>query len=239
MKLLNHLYQVGGPALTHEFDATSFLIDAGKTLYLLDCGTPQGYEQLLENIRTCGYDPANIAAIFATHGHYDHIGAAASFQRDFGCKLYLHESDRECVETGDGIKTSAQLLYGCDFPSCKVDEILSEGDLFDFQTMKMKVIHTPGHTPGGVCFILEIDGFTLLVAGDTLHGGFSPLVSSNEADWKISLDKIVSNHYDAYVFGHCPPQLICDADARILSLQKSFANYYSPWFKTFYEEYQY
>lgn len=239
MKLLDCFYQVGGPALTHSYDAASYLIDAGKELYLIDCGTPQGYLQLIENIKACGYSPEKIKAVFGTHGHYDHVGAAAFFKRDYGCKLYLHEGDKECVETGDGMKSSAQLLYGCNFPPCSVDELLTDGQVFEPGSIAMEVIQTPGHTPGGVCFSLKIGTMTVLVAGDTLYGGFSKFVNSNEADWKNSLERLTNRHFDAYVFGHCPPQLLCDADRRIADMTRSFANYYNPWFKTFYEKYSY
>lgn len=239
MKLLNNFYQVAGPALTHSFDATAFLLKTEKGLYLVDCGTTEGYELILDNIRSCGFNPEDIKAIFGTHGHYDHIGAAALFKRDFGCKLYLHHADKAQTETGDDVATTAQLLYGKTFLPCKVDDELVDGQIFDFGNINMEVIHTPGHTDGSVCFVLNITDMIVLIAGDTLHGGFSSAIGSDENLWKSSLEKIASRHYDAYVFGHCPTQLLSDADRRIASLKASFANYYNPWFKNFKDDYRY
>ena len=51
MKLLHNIYQVGGPGMTHFFDATVYLIKGTQGWFLIDCGTPEGYEQIKANIR--------------------------------------------------------------------------------------------------------------------------------------------------------------------------------------------
>lgn len=239
MKLLGSIFQAGGPGLTHSFDAASYLIDGEKEKILIDCGTPEGYEQLKQNIKKAGVHPSKITKIFGTHGHYDHVGAAYLWKEEFGVSLYLNELDREQVEKGDSVKTSASLLYGTSFVPCKVDALLSEGDVFFQKETRIEVLHTPGHTMGSVSFDITDGDYRLLIAGDTIWGGFSSKIGSNEAAWKESLDKITSRHYDFYTFGHVGPQLIADADARLLEAKRAFANYYNPWFKTFYEEYRY
>lgn len=69
-------------------------------------------EQVKENIRKAGVEPSQIKFILGTHGHYDHVGAAHLWKEEFGCRLFLHALDREQVEAGDSVKTSAALLYG-------------------------------------------------------------------------------------------------------------------------------
>lgn len=239
MKLLNNFYQVGGPALTHDLDATSYLIETQKGLYMIECGTTKGYEDCIANIKSLGYDPNDIKGIFGTHGHFDHVGAAALFKRDFGCKLYLNEYDKGQVEEGDNIATTAELLYGMEFPPCKVDGLLRDGDVFDFGNIKMEVVHTPGHTLGSVCFALYIDNLNVLIAGDTVYGGFSTHIGSSEEKWRESLNKLCDRHFDLMVFGHSPASLLGDANARLRSARASFANYYNPWFKNFKDHYQY
>lgn len=240
MKLLPSFYQVGGHPLTASIDATAFLLPHGDDLYLIDCGTPDGYELLLANIRKLGYDPARITRIYATHGHYDHIAAASLFARDFDTKLYLHEADRAQVESCDDVKTTASLLYGKHFPNTQVDYLIAEGDIFQTDAGTVEIIHTPGHSMGCCSFVLtHTCGLTVLIAGDTLHGGYSLEIGSDEAIWRKSLDKLCARHYDCYVMGHSNPVLLCDADARLESLRQSFANYYSPWFKDFYRNYTY
>lgn len=225
--------------MTHSFDASGYLIHTKKGLYLIECGTPEGYPNCVKNIKKLGYNPSDIVAIFGTHGHYDHIGSAALFKQDFGCKLYLHSNDKEQVENGDNIATTAELLYGSRFLPCKVDMELKDGDFFDLGNINIEVIHTPGHTPGSVCYILTIDQIVILIAGDTIFGGFSNFIRSSEEDWKNSLNKICSRHYDLLSFGHSQPQLLADADERLICAKASFANYYNPWFKNFKDTYRY
>lgn len=107
MKLLKNFYQVAGPSLSHGFDAAAYLVKDEKGYYMIDCGTPQGYAQIVENIRSLGIDPKEIHTILATHGHYDHVGAANLWRRDFGCRLLVHPVDQPQVEQGDSELTSA------------------------------------------------------------------------------------------------------------------------------------
>ncbi|GHU75468.1 MBL fold metallo-hydrolase [Clostridia bacterium] len=240
MRLLPSVFQVGGPALTHSNDATAYLLTVGDALYLIECGTPEGYELLQRNIRKLGFDPARVKRIYGTHGHYDHVGAAARFAEDYYTELYLHEADREQVESGDDVRTTASLLYGHTFPPAKVHHPLTGGMSFTVDAGVVETLHTPGHSMGSCCFVLtHICGMVLLFGGDTLSGGFSPRIGSDEDVWRNSLNKLCERNYDCYTMGHTPPILLCDANARLDSLRRSFANYYTPWFKNFYEDYRY
>lgn len=240
MKLMQHLYQVGGVGRSHYYDASVYLIEGENGLYLIDCGTPDGIEQILGNIRSLGFNPADIIGIFATHGHYDHIGAAAYLKKHFGCRLYMHEEDRKQVEEGDDIRTTASLLYGRSFTACSVDKLLSDGEMLDFgNNIRMEVLHTPGHTPGSICFSMDMNGFMYLIAGDTVYGGYSKLIGSDESRWKQSLEKITARHFDGFTFGHMGPNVQCDADTRLAELKKQFATYYNPWFKPMKDTFRY
>lgn len=239
MKLLEHFYQVSCPSLTHPYDATAYLLDAGDGLVLLECGTPDGYEKCLENIRSLGCDPADIRFILGTHGHYDHVGAASLFARDFGTKLYLHQDDRPQVEQGDDRRTTAGLLYDRHFPPARVEGELFDGQRFTFPRLEVEVMHTPGHTLGGVCFAVTVNGVSVLVAGDTIWGGFSAEIGSDEAKWRQSLDRLCARHFDLMTFGHTGPCLYGDADARLQEARRQFAVYYNPWFKAMSERFRY
>ena len=240
MKLMGHLYQVGGVSLSHFYDATSYLIEGEDGLYLIDCGTPDGYEQIVGNIRSLGFVPADIRAVYGTHGHYDHVGAASLFAGDYGCRLYLHEADKEQVEKGDNVRTTAELLYGREFLPCKVDGTVQKKEKISFGNgISMEVLHTPGHTMGSVCYAMDVNGFSFLVAGDTLYGGYSDKIGSDETVWKESLEKLTSRHFDGFTFGHMGADVICDADARIAELKKQFATYYNPWFKAMKDTFRY
>lgn len=257
MKLLKNIYQVAGPGVSHFFDAAAYLItfrdglcfrsgsgketaaQEGEGSLLIDCGTPEGYAQIKENIKKTGHDPAKVRFILGTHGHYDHVGAAHLWKEEFGCRLYLHEADQGQVEQGDSVKTSAALLYGTTSVPCAVDGRICEGDTWAGDGFLMEALHTPGHTMGSVSFDVTCGEYRLLIAGDTIWGGFSEKIGSDEAAWFASLDKLTARHYDFYTFGHVNPQLIADADVRLREAKMAFANYYNPWFKTFFEEYRY
>lgn len=231
MILLPHFYQIACPSLSHSFDATGYLLDTGSGVVLLDCGTPEGFPKITKNIRADGFAPERIQAIYGTHGHYDHVGAAKRFREISGCKLYLHSGDRDRVESGDGDATSAALLYCREFEPCPVDSPLEDGMIFRWPNVTMTVLHTPGHTPGGVCFALELSGLRVLIAGDTLWGGFHAKIGSDEAAWRQSLDKLCALHFDLMTIGHMSVSLLGDADTRLREAREAFGNYYNPWFK--------
>lgn len=240
MKLMNHLYQVAGVSLSHSFDASAYLVEGTDGLYLLDCGTPEGFERIQENIRTLGFDPSDIRAVYGTHGHYDHIGAAALWKEKYGCELYLHKLDQEQTENADQEKTTAGMLYGTIFMPCKVDRLLKDGERKEFGNgISMEILHTPGHSMGSVCFAMDCNGYAFLVAGDTLWGGFSSQIGSDEKCWKESLDKITERHFDGYTFGHVGANVIADADVRLKEAKQQFAAYYNPWFKPMKDTFRY
>ena len=239
MKLLPHFYQVAGPCLSHFFDATAYLLDTGEGLILLDCGTPEGFSKICSNIEKLGFDPADIREIWGTHGHYDHVGAASLWGEKSGARLLLHPNDCGQVISGDPMKTTAGLLYCTEFPPAPAEGALEDGFCREFPNGRITVLHTPGHTMGELSFHLELQGLSVLVAGDTLWGCFSAHIGSNEEIWKNSLDRLCGMHFDMMTFGHTGPSLACDADTRIAELRRMFANYYNPWFKVLGEHYQY
>ncbi len=239
MKLFPNVYQVAGPSLSHSFDATAYVMQDEKGYVMIDCGTPEGFAQIEENIRSLGIDLRQIHTILATHGHYDHVGGAYLWKGKYGCRLLIHELDREQVETGDPEKTSASLLYGTTPIPVSVDGTLSEGDRFTVAGGELEVLHTPGHTMGSVSFVLHGHDANILFAGDAIWGGFCRQIGSSEDAWRQTLEKITAQHFDYYTFGHIGPQLLADADRRLADAKKQFANYYNPWFKRFDVRYQF
>lgn len=106
-----------------------------------------------------------ITAIVNTHGHGDHIGANADLKDRFGCPVLIHEADAGFL-TDPEVNLSAWL--GAEpVISPAADRLLHEGDEIEVGAAAFRVIHTAGHTPGGICLYTEGH----LFAGDTLFAG--------------------------------------------------------------------
>jgi glyoxylase-like metal-dependent hydrolase (beta-lactamase superfamily II) len=133
------------------------------------------------------------------------------------------------VETGDYDLTAA-FLYDRPFPPVTVDRLLEDGDVLRINGLELHVLHTPGHSPGSVCFLVEVEGSTLLIAGDTLWGGYHPRLRSDISSWQRSIDRLLTCDFDVATIGHMPPQLIHDAKAKATRARASFGALFNPWF---------
>ncbi len=102
-----------------------------------------------------------VKQIVLTHGHHDHLGGAEGLKELTKAPIAIHKKDAEMTE--DPEKNLSVMMYGPD-SSFKSDILLKDGDMIEFGAMKMKVIHTPGHTFGGICLF----GEGILISGDTL-----------------------------------------------------------------------
>lgn len=92
---------------------------------------------------------ASIKMILLTHGHYDHIAGLRETKKRFNCPVLIHVADEEAL-TNPMVNLSA--LTGGNIVCDPADQILDDGDRIAVGKLQVEVIHTPGHTPGGVCF---------------------------------------------------------------------------------------
>ena len=101
--------------------------------------------------------------IVSTHGHWDHIGDNAAVAAHTGADIAVHPLDRERL-------TNPQPLFApFEIPPSVPAVELAEGGVIRFGEIRLRVLHTPGHTEGSVCLLEEDEG--LLFAGDTLFAG--------------------------------------------------------------------
>lgn len=143
---------------TGIYDVNTYLIWDEETLEaaVIDYG---GFcSELLDEISK---HSLKLKYILNTHGHFDHISGEKSLQESFNLPVYLHKGDLELANllevilSGFGVKPEKPPI---------ITEILTEASELNLGKEKIKVIETPGHTQGGVCFLIGDD----LFSGDTL-----------------------------------------------------------------------
>lgn len=106
---------------------------------------------------------ALIAAIVLTHAHLDHVGAVEFLRRRAGVPVYLHAADAPLLAA---VPQQARLFGLEAAPVAPAERTLTDGESLDVGTIRFRILHTPGHSPGGVCLYAEDE--RLLIAGDTL-----------------------------------------------------------------------
>ena len=108
-------------------------------------------------------------AILNTHTHIDHVGANHALREQTGARVMLHEAD---LPLYDNLKIQAEWMGGMVQapPRGTVDEHVHQGDVVKAGALAAEVLHTPGHTPGSLCFHVAGEK-PLLLAGDTLFQG--------------------------------------------------------------------
>lgn len=133
-------------------------------------------KHLMGHIKSEGLD---IRAILLTHGHFDHIMGIDDFMKEFDVPVYVHEGDRETI-TDASLNQSSVYTAGYTFSKAVYTK---DGQVLSFAGYDFKVIHTPGHTPGGVCYYIESEN--VLFSGDTLFQnsvGRTDFVNSSTSD---------------------------------------------------------
>jgi len=144
-------------------DSNVYLL-TGKENIIVDTGTGLSYRKLIDSVASIIGPEGKLDKVLLTHCHFDHIGGAPYLVSAFGCKVFAGYADAVAVRSGDYDYTLSH-HFDIDIPPIPVED-LHEGDIIDNGDHRLRVIETPGHTMGGVCFYDEIS--SSLFSGDTV-----------------------------------------------------------------------
>lgn len=180
-----------------DYSANSYLL-VGKKTVLIDTGLKSGGPALKDSLSAVGFEPEDIDALLLTHGHSDHFGASYLFPN---AEKYMHKFDATYVNIKDVIFTAAARLNNLHFP--RITKNYEIDSIIDVAPFKLKVLSTPGHTKGSVCFYDEKN--KLLFSGDTIFNGSvgrHDLPSGSKLELIDSLKKLKKLDFDYLFPGH-------------------------------------
>ena len=145
-----------------DFETNCYVLradEAAKDCLVLDPGfdAQQVVDFLVER-------ELNLVAVVLTHGHADHIVGVEAVRRQFATvRVYIHKLDATML-TNSAANLSS--LVGRPYMAEPADVLLEDGETIEQAGIRLEVLHTPGHTPGGICLYARQEG--LAFVGDTL-----------------------------------------------------------------------
>lgn len=187
----------------------------GETLTLVDSGLPWRPARVLKYIRSIGRREDELRHILITHSHPDHTGMTSALAKATGASVVVHRSDtvrldRNRLALGyDGLlgRVTSPLPV---FSRVGVDALVEDGDILSIHG-GIRVIHTPGHTRGSVCFLLEED--KILFTGDTIFSDGNqisrsvPFPGYDRDSYVRSLKRLSEFEFEGVFGGHGRPML--------------------------------
>jgi glyoxylase-like metal-dependent hydrolase (beta-lactamase superfamily II) len=156
----------------------------------------------IKKISKIGLNPMQIRHCIITHFHIDHTAACANLKKfNKSVKFYAHELDAPPIEEKGHERETVALWYGVDYKPVKLERKLKETiEILYFGEYEFQCIHTPGHTPGSISVLIEVEGKKILF-GQDLHGPMIPGVS-NTRDYQRSLRMLLELEADILCEGH-------------------------------------
>jgi glyoxylase-like metal-dependent hydrolase (beta-lactamase superfamily II) len=197
----------------------AFLIDGDDGLTLVDVGRSKAVDLLLRALAELGRDPAELRRIVLTHAHPDHVQGAPALREHTGARILIHAADAAWLSdgrvpangrSGAGARRFDQLSAG-QWTPFKPDATLEDGELI----AGLRVIHTPGHSPGHIALLHEPTG-TVLVGDALFHTGklgYGPATFAADPAARAVGAARIPTDVTAIGFGHGAPLTGPDADA--------------------------
>lgn len=192
----------------------AYLIDGDDGLTLVDVGRSKAVGPLLHTITELGHDPAELRRIVLTHAHPDHVQGAPELREHTGAHILIHAADAAWLSdgrvptngrSGAGARRFDQ-LKAAHWTPFKPDAALEDGELIA-GSGGLRVIHTPGHSPGHIALLHEPTR-TVLV-GDALFRtgklGYGPATFAADPTARATGAARIPDNVTAIGFGHGTP----------------------------------
>ena len=206
-KIVGNLYYVG------TYDLACFLIATNEGLILINSGAEGSYPLMKKSIEDLGFKLTDIKIITSTHGHFDHVGDLAAFQKISKARVVMSERDAPVLESGGNLDYRRPEGRGIIYDPIKVDQRLKDGDKFGLGGVQITTIDSPGHTPGSTSFSFPIqDGgrtYNVLIAnmpginnGVKLLG--SPGYPTIVQDFPNTIHRLQGMNPDIWLSSHAP-----------------------------------
>ncbi len=180
-----------------QMAANCYVVSDGNEVVVIDPGDDGEY--IVRKIQETG---ARLVAIIATHGHSDHVTAAFELQTALGAPFYIHANDMFFLDRMRVPRTD---------PPPVVTKTLADGDTIAVGKYSLKVIHTPGHTPGGITLYEKFSGIAFV--GDVIFAegavGRTDFSYSRLTDLASSIRKILALPGETVLYcGHGEPTTV-------------------------------
>ena len=168
---------------------------------IIDPGTSSG-EEVAAILREAQKLSAEVRLVINTHGHPDHVAGDGLLKEATGADVLIHEADAPMLASPPWPWPGLKPL--------KPDRLLKDGDIIHVGHLRLRVLHTPGHSPGSICLHERSEG--LLFTGDTLFAGAigrTDLPGSSEEEMMRSLARLMELPDETAIWpGHGPPSTI-------------------------------
>lgn len=170
VRIAEGVYRI--PTAPFDFVNSYAFVEDDDQVVLVDTGTRSAPDRLLAGLASLGRHPGDVRKVLLTHAHADHAGGAAEVLSRTGAPLAAHEADAPHLEAGRAPLQDPSTRLGrlmrrlpSRFPAVEVAERFSDGAVLDVAG-GLRVVHTPGHTPGHVSLLHERTG--VLITGDSI-----------------------------------------------------------------------
>jgi len=216
VKITSRVYQLGSGWGKRVLGANVFLL-VGDNLTLVDAGFKGRSRHIIKQVQGLGYSPSDIDSIIITHHHADHVGGLPEMKKVSQAKVIAHPADAVYIDghlqqPGPArprwlSKILAPLGRLWATTPVTVDILVNDGD--DLTMFGgIRVLHTPGHTPGSISLFLQQE--RLVIVGDVIAHRFglslpSRMFTVDVAQEIRSIKEVADLDFDVICFGHGPP----------------------------------